>query len=484
MQRIVIIISLVALSLFLQACPAFVIKKIEEQQATLDSLRKSHSANYLTKSVSYNDISSLDSSGANNLDEQKYIDYFVNILNTDTTEYPNKITIDLVISDTNGRYLTNLAPPYNLNYEQIWKGLKDSCEPSSSVVRNLVVEEVQMDNSPKYAIAFLLDHSPSMGMEKIKKLQKGVIDLVQYLKEPDMVSITKFTSDLYSPINLTRNKFDVLDSFKVDGLGGVSSRGTYYFDAINAGIDQLKNAPDDYKKIVIAFTDGGDTGSEFDKEEIIKKLKESEVKLYNIGYGFADSEILAEMSDASNGKFYMTFSSNEFPYVLRDIYLKLSSYYRITYEANECPNLHKVNIPINLASMNMIIEGNTSYYIPDVQDRKVGDTVFLNIEFNVGKSVIKDKQSLSELSKIADWMKRSSNHKILIKGHTDDTGDQEYNQELSTERANAVKSELVRLGIDESRISIIGFGSSKPLVPNNSDENRQRNRRTEIEVIE
>ena len=472
------------MSLLLQACPSAMVRNLEEREMIMDSLKNNHASRYLSNSIKYSDTPNPDSSEANTLDERKNIDYYVNIMNTETTEYPKKITIDLVISDTNGRYLTNLAPPYNSNYRGIWDGLTDSCGVEGSKINNLAVKEIQMDNSPKYAIAFLLDHSPSMGIEKIKKLQQGVIDLVQYLKEPDMVSITKFTSDLYSPINLTRNKFDVLDSFKVDGMDGVSSYGTYYFDAINAGIEQLKNAPDDYKKIVIAFTDGGDTGSDFDKDEITKKLKESEIKLYNIGYGYADSEILAEMSDASNGKFYTTFSSNEFPYVLRDIYLKLSNFYRITYEVEDCPNLHRVKIPINLANNNITIEGNTSYYIPDIQERKIGDIVFLNIEFEVGKSVIKDEQSLFEIRKISDWMKSSREHKILIKGHTDDTGDEDYNQELSTERANAVKSELVRLGIDESRIAIIGFGSSKPLAPNDNEENRQRNRRTEIEVIE
>jgi outer membrane protein OmpA-like peptidoglycan-associated protein len=180
----------------------------------------------------------------------------------------------------------------------------------------------------------------------------------------------------------------------------------------------------------------------------------------------------------------MTISSKEFPYVLRDIYLKLSNYYSITYEVEDCPNLHNVTIPINIAGKSTTIVGKTSYYINDSNERNVGDTVFLNIEFDVRKSTITDKNSLTEIRNIADWLATNSSRKILIKGHTDDTGDKDYNRELSTKRAEAVKKELVHLGINENRITVKGFGTSKPLAPNDIEENRQKNRRTEIEVIE
>lgn len=470
--------------MLLQACPGFVINKIEEREATLDSLRKSHRPNYISKSIKYSTFAKVDSSKSSITEELEQMEYSLKITSTNTTEYPQKITIDLIIADTNGRYLTNLAPPFNLDYKAIWEGLSDSCGSKKSAIKNVKIEEIQTDNSPKYAIAFLLDYSPSMGNDKISKMQKGVIDLVQYLKEPDMVSIAKFTSKMYNSVHLTRDKFSVLNSFRIDTIHGVNSNGTYYYDAINTGIEQLKNAPEDYEKIIIAFTDGGDTGSELNKDDIVAKLKTRNIKLFNVGFGYADSEVLEYMSAASNGKFYMTISSKEFPYVLRDIYLKLSNYYRISYEVEDCPNLHNVTIPINLVGRLAKIEGKTTYYIPDTNDRNVGDIVFLNIEFDIRKSNITDKNSLSEIRNISDWLIANNSRKILIKGHTDDTGNNDYNQELSTKRATAVKYELVRLGVNESRITVIGFGSSKPLAPNDSEENKQKNRRTEIEVIE
>jgi len=92
--------------------------------------------------------------------------------------------------------LKNLAPPFKKeDYLEIWNKLTDVCN-SSSGINNLKIKEVQADNIPKYAIAFVLDHSGSMGETKVNKLQSGVIELIQYLKASDMVSIVKFTDEM------------------------------------------------------------------------------------------------------------------------------------------------------------------------------------------------------------------------------------------------------------------------------------------------
>ncbi|MFA7327672.1 MAG: OmpA family protein [Candidatus Kapaibacterium sp.] len=484
MKKTFIIISILSLSLLLQACPAFFVKKLEEREAMLDSIRNNHYPTYLSKSNSYlnNNISNVKENDSTT--ERLYTNYNVNITSLDISEYPKKIVIEVVVSDTNGIYLTNLAPPFNIDYLDIWSGISDSCNGSKSIIRDLKIEEIQKDNSPKYAIAFLLDHSPSMGEDRVKKLQSGVRELVQYLKEPDMVSITKFTSQMYNSVSLTRDKFFVLDTFKVNGMEGIKSFGTYYFDAIEFGIKQLKKAPSDYKKIIIAFTDGRDSGSKIDKQTLTNLLIANDVKLFNVGYGYADVEGMKSLSKESKGKFYMTLTSKEFPYVLRDIYLKLSNYYRITYELDSCVGVHTVTIPINFEDELTEIIGNATYDIEDKTIRKKGDIVFLNIEFDIRQSAITDKNSLEEIRKVSEWMLANVNRKILIKGHTDNSGEKGYNQELSLKRASAVREQLVKLGIDKSRMSIAGFGSSKPLVPNDSEPNRQKNRRTEIEVVE
>jgi len=70
--------------------------------------------------------------------------------------------------------------------------------------------------------------------------------------------------------------------------------------------------------------------------------------------------------------------------------------------------------------------------------------------------------------------------RIVIEGHTDSVGAAEMNQELSVKRANAVRDELVAQGVKADRVSVEGYGASRPIADNNSQEGRANNRRVEI----
>jgi outer membrane protein OmpA-like peptidoglycan-associated protein len=72
---------------------------------------------------------------------------------------------------------------------------------------------------------------------------------------------------------------------------------------------------------------------------------------------------------------------------------------------------------------------------------------------------------------------------VEIGGHTDDTGSEAYNQQLSLYRATAVQEFIESQGILRERVTKRGYGSQKPLKPNDSEENRQFNRRIEFKVL-
>ena len=69
---------------------------------------------------------------------------------------------------------------------------------------------------------------------------------------------------------------------------------------------------------------------------------------------------------------------------------------------------------------------------------------------------------------------------IRVEGHTDSKGSAKYNKKLSVKRAKAVKDYLVQHGIQQSKISTRGFGEVSPLEPNDTDDHRARNRRSEL----
>lgn len=113
---------------------------------------------------------------------------------------------------------------------------------------------------------------------------------------------------------------------------------------------------------------------------------------------------------------------------------------------------------------------------------QAGSTVVLkNIFFGTDSYVLKDESKV-ELNKLIDLLKQNASLKIEISGHTDNQGKEDYNQKLSENRAKAVYDYLVASGIVASRLSYKGYGETKPLTTNDTEEGRSQNRRTEFTV--
>ena len=106
-----------------------------------------------------------------------------------------------------------------------------------------------------------------------------------------------------------------------------------------------------------------------------------------------------------------------------------------------------------------------------------------NIYFEFDKANLL-RGSFLELNKLYEYMSKHNRVKIQIEGHTDNVGSRDYNQKLSAARAKAVAQFLIGKGINEFRIEYKGFGSSQPVMPNTTEENRALNRRVEFLILE
>lgn len=114
---------------------------------------------------------------------------------------------------------------------------------------------------------------------------------------------------------------------------------------------------------------------------------------------------------------------------------------------------------------------------------EVGLTVRLkNIYFDFDKTTLKS-ESFIELNKVVDFLKRNPTVSIEISGHTDSKGSDTYNQTLSQGRSQAVVDYLISQGIDASRLEAHGYGESKPIDSNDTEEGRANNRRVEFTVL-
>jgi outer membrane protein OmpA-like peptidoglycan-associated protein len=104
------------------------------------------------------------------------------------------------------------------------------------------------------------------------------------------------------------------------------------------------------------------------------------------------------------------------------------------------------------------------------------------IEFEFNSAVLRP-YSKTTLEMVADLMFRYRRFKLFVGGHTCDIGSDEYNLWLSQKRAESVKDYLVQLGVMGEFVRAKGYGETRPLVPNEHEENRKKNRRVEFQIL-
>jgi VWFA-related protein len=411
--------------------------------------------------------------------------------------YPDSVRLRITVTDSRGHFITGLAGKNGINvYKKhpIWQILTDSCSGKRRRIASYTVREVKEEAAQPYALAFVLDHSPSMGDDRARKLQQAVRTTLDLLGDDDYVAITKFTAKIFNEVPLT-NDYDAYTSqFIIDGLrqkgegifqgfSGGYGGGTAIYDGVIAGLQELQKAPAPYHKALILFTDGQDNSSKKASiDSVIRQARRQRVPVYSIAYGITDEEDLQKLSLSTGGQLYRIYTSKEFPYVLADIYKSLKNHYVVSYRPPPCADLHTVNLLLSVrADQAALINGTYDKSLFQPYDA-LGTIQFAPIEFARGEARI-EPASMQIIAQLARTMQDKPQIKIEIRGHTDDIGSEEANQKLSEKRAIAVADALMSMGISNSRLRTAGFGETRPLVPNDSDENRRKNRRTEFVLI-
>jgi outer membrane protein OmpA-like peptidoglycan-associated protein len=134
---------------------------------------------------------------------------------------------------------------------------------------------------------------------------------------------------------------------------------------------------------------------------------------------------------------------------------------------------------IDLMDLDSYEEQTVDLYLTPIEKGK--EVRLNNLFFEFNKAVLK-ASSYGELNRLAKVLKNTKSSSIEIGGHTDDKGTSAYNLELSKERATAVVTYLIEKGVAADKLKAIGYGETKPLVKNSSEENRGINRRVEFKI--
>jgi outer membrane protein OmpA-like peptidoglycan-associated protein/tetratricopeptide (TPR) repeat protein len=175
-----------------------------------------------------------------------------------------------------------------------------------------------------------------------------------------------------------------------------------------------------------------------------------------------DQPVYEDYSDPDKGNFLATLTSG------KNYGLNISKSGYLFYSQNFSLAGHAPRDPFNITVL--------------LQPIEIGNKVILtNIFFDTNKFDLK-QESLAELQKLVDFLSLNPTIKIEISGHTDNVGNDQLNQKLSENRAKAVYDFLIQSKVDPARLQYKGYGKTQPIATNDTDEGRQKNRRTEFKI--
>ncbi|QRQ99488.1 OmpA family protein [Dyadobacter sandarakinus] len=197
-------------------------------------------------------------------------------------------------------------------------------------------------------------------------------------------------------------------------------------------------------------------GRVFDK--ITGKPLQSDIDLFDLKTG---SKVAEFTSDGTNGSFLAVLNhGSEYAfYVSKEGYLFKS----LSFSVNDSASSVNLDIPLEAIE----------------KDRA---EILNNIFFETGAYRL-DEKSRVELDKMIDFLKKNPGIRIEVSGHTDDVGSDKVNLDLSQKRAQSVLEYLEKSGVATARLTAKGYGKTKPVAPNDSDLNRQKNRRIEWRIL-
>lgn len=150
----------------------------------------------------------------------------------------------------------------------------------------------------------------------------------------------------------------------------------------------------------------------------------------------------------------------------------------------EYESINSEGYPYSCISNVRIGQGAVALYDRNAGDidkamTETGKFVTNNILFDTGKATLK-VESMAEIQKVADYMKKNPSVRFEVQGHTDNQGSDKVNDPLSQQRAEAIVKALASLGVDDFNLKAVGKGSHEPVADNTTAEGRAKNRRVEF----
>ena len=345
----------------------------------------------------------------------------------------------------------------------------------------LSVDKATYRNKIPVDIILVMDKTGSM-IDYIDKVKANIQNFIKSLVMKGIdyrIGVVTFSDEVDSIYEFSGNIEELERNLKDIKSKGGGDKNENALEALHAAY--LYKFRPEAKKLIMLFTDAlfhyrgsnGDGKTDLTLDEVIEILRQKNISTFTIVPLIYEQ--YKQLSRMTGGKTYNLVDN--FTSMLETFSDEISQFYTLKY-------LYKEDFISDSIRVDVFDQPKNEYII----SRKVS---FLDINkvmiisndilFDFNKSEIKP-QYYKNLKNLTKFLKLRNSIEISINGHTDNIGSDHYNLGLSLDRANSVMAFLVKNGISSNRLSVNGYGKTRPISPNDTEEGRQLNRRIEIVV--
>jgi len=341
------------------------------------------------------------------------------------------------------------------------------------------ISELSERDPMPLAIALVMDNSGSMGDPRARSVQEAAEMFIGKKGSKDAMALVRYDHHVEVEVPATMSTADLKSGLKKNGLEGFGG-GTAILQGVSTAIDHLAtNASEFKRRAVVIFTDGQENSSKIKREELISKSLRERIPICAVDFGDGINEgYMSDLAAATGGSYQHIYRTSEFDDVFEDIYRRLRNAYVIEYPAHSFGE-HTVNVTLCFGKDSLKATANYN------NTPEPGTIAVMDVQFDHGKAQLKGS-SKGAINNVTRLMSSVPTMTIELRGHTDSTnstGDPEFNMKLSQQRADAVRDALIAAGIKAERVTAKGYGDTKPVATNTTEEGRARNRNTEFIIL-
>jgi Mg-chelatase subunit ChlD len=391
-------------------------------------------------------------------------------------ETPTTVEFDLSLFDQKGDPYLGYAVPYLKNIDMtaaLWKDFISGPLNTPAGPDQIAVKEIRIATKRPYAVAFVLDHSASMTQPRAIRMQSAIRHAMSSFDTIDYVTVFKFTGIVRKEVSLTRDSSEYMQDFKVNGLN-LRSTGTAVYDATIRATRELRDAPENARRIIILFTDGEDNSSTATLDEAIGAVQEDSATVYAITYGVTNSRPLRQLSEITGGSIHSIDDVADFDRVFLGIYNSLRNTYRITVTGRQASKPEDVQRAVTSAGGGPMMPGadldpdDYSYLLPSSGVTREGGSTMsglliateLGFKPNTFDLRTEDAPTLDSLATLL--IQRSDlTAEIIIPTWPSDTPEQIADARRASTR---VRELLIKRGVNPSRVESSPQGGTHPVL--------------------